>query len=74
MNAAYRMVLFGTAPVGMSLGGVLGGTAGLRPALVISLVAMASPLFCLFFSPVLRLTEMPAAPRESTPAPSAQKG
>ena len=74
MNAAYRMVLFGTAPVGMSLGGVLGGTAGLWPALVISLVAMVSPLFCLFFSPVLRLTEMPAAPQESTPAQSAQEG
>lgn len=65
MNAAYRMVLFGTAPVGMSLGGVLGGAAGLRPALVISLVAMASPLFCLFFSPMIRLTEMPTAPQEA---------
>jgi MFS family permease len=74
MNAGYRMVLFGTAPVGMSFGGVLGGTAGLRPALVISLVAMVSPLFCLFFSPVLRLTEMPSAPQESTPAQSAQEG
>jgi MFS family permease len=74
MNAAYRMVLFGTAPVGMSLGGVLGGTAGLRPALVISLVAMASPLLCLFFSPVLRLAEMPAAAQEPTPAQPAQEG
>ena len=72
MNAAYRMVLFGTAPIGMSLGGVLGGTAGLRHALEISLAAMATPLLCLFFSPVLRLTEMPAVPRESTPAPSVQ--
>jgi MFS family permease len=67
MNAAYRMVLWGAAPVGMSLGGVLGGTIGLRPALVISLALMASPLLCLFFSPAFRLTEMPAAPQESTP-------
>jgi MFS family permease len=74
MNAAYRMVLWGAAPVGMSLGGVLGGATGVRGALMISLAAMASPLLSLFFSPVFRLAEMPAAPPES-PAPHlAEKG
>lgn len=59
MNATYRMVLWGAAPVGMSLGGVLGGAVGLRAALVISLALMASPLAWLFFSPAVRLRELP---------------
>jgi hypothetical protein len=66
MNAAYRMVLWGAAPLGMSLGGVLGAEAGLKPALAISLVLMASPLLGVFFSPVYRLTEMPSAPQEGS--------
>jgi MFS family permease len=61
MNATYRMVLFGVAPVGMSLGGLLGSAVGLRTALVISLTLMASPLLWLFFSPVFRLKQMPTA-------------
>jgi MFS family permease len=68
MNAAYRMVLWGAAPIGMSLGGVLGAAVGLRPALAVSLVLMATPLLGVFFSPVYRLTEMPAAPPEPAPA------
>jgi hypothetical protein len=67
MNATYRMVLFGVAPIGMSLGGVLGGAVGLRSALVISLTLMVSPMLWLFFSPVFRLKQMPAPP-----APSAE--
>lgn len=62
MNASYRMVLFGAAPIGMSLGGFLGGAVGLRTALVISLSLMASPLAWVFFSPAFRLTQMPAGP------------
>src|SRR5487761_1674129 len=62
MNASYRMVLFGAAPIGMSLGGFLGGAVGLRAALVISLSLMASPLAWVFFSPAFRLTQMPAGP------------
>jgi MFS family permease len=62
MNAAYRMVLFGVAPIGMTLGGVLGGAVGLRAALAISLVLVAAALLGVFFSPVIRLKEMPTAP------------
>jgi Na+/melibiose symporter-like transporter len=71
MNATYRMVLWGVAPVGMSLGGVLGGAVGLRTALVISLALMASPLLWLF-SPVLRQAQMPAGPPDSGPATEGQ--
>jgi MFS family permease len=59
MNSAYRMVLYGIAPIGMSLGGVLGGVLGLRTTLAIGLWTMAIPLLWLFFSPAFRLTEMP---------------
>jgi len=69
MNASYRMVLFGVAPLGMSLGGVLGGAVGLRTALVISLVLMASPLLWLL-SPVLRRAQMPEGPPAQDPHPS----
>jgi MFS family permease len=58
MNASYRMVLWGVAPLGMSLGGVLGGAVGLRTALVISLALMTSPLLWLA-SPVIRRARMP---------------
>jgi len=69
MNATYRMVLWGSAPIGMTLGGFLGGTVGLRTALVISLTLMATPLLWLFFSPVFRLTQMPAGPPETGHSP-----
>jgi hypothetical protein len=50
---------------------------GLRAALVISLTLMASPLLWLFFSPAVRLTQMPAAPPEpelSSATPTAKDG
>jgi MFS family permease len=73
MNASYRMVLWGVAPIGMSLGGLLGSAVGLRTALVISLTLMASPLLWLFFSPVFRLKQMPAGPSEPA-TPTAKDG
>jgi hypothetical protein len=73
MNASYRMVLFGVAPLGMSLGGVLGGAVGLRTALVISLALMTSPLLWLL-SPVIRRARMPDVPPAPDPhlAPGSQ--
>jgi MFS family permease len=62
MNATYRMVLFGAAPFGAMAGGLLGHALGLRSAMVISVVAMSSPVLFLFFSPVYRLKEMPTGP------------
>lgn len=69
MNATYRMVLFGVAPLGMSLGGLLGSAVGLRSALVISLALMASPLLWLV-PPVLRRARMPDGPPASDPPPA----
>ena len=63
MNATYRMLLFGALPVGAITGGLLGSTVGLRPALVISVIAITSPMLWIFFSPVFRLQEMPTGPQ-----------
>jgi MFS family permease len=62
MNATYRMLIWGAAPVGAVAGGLLGSAVGLRTAVLISLVAMTSPILWIFFSPVFRLAEMPTGP------------
>jgi Transmembrane secretion effector len=67
MNATYRMLLYGAAPVGAMAGGLLGNAVGLRSALVISLIAMTSPVLWIFASPVFRLREMPRHSAEETP-------
>lgn len=65
MNATYRMLLFGALPVGAIIGGLLGRVAGLRTALVISVFVLVCPIFWTLFSPVFRLTQMPAGPDTS---------
>jgi MFS family permease len=70
MNATYRMLLFGALPAGAMAGGLLGSALGLRTALVISAVALTSPVLWIFFSPVFRLTEMPSGPPEPDPVPA----
>jgi hypothetical protein len=62
MNATYRMLIWGAPPVGAVAGGLLGSVVGLRAAVLISLVAMTSPILWIFFSPVFRLSEMPTGP------------
>lgn len=62
MNASYRLLLFGMVPIGALLGGSLAGAFGLRPALVVGVVGLATPIAWLAFSPVFRLREMPDGP------------
>jgi MFS family permease len=71
MNASYRMVLFGTIPVGALLGGTLAQYLGLRPAMVITLLLLTSPIAWTFFSPVFRLPALPTGPDDPLVAPSA---
>ncbi len=59
MNASYRLVLFGTGPLGAVLGGLLAQNIGLRAALVLTAILLTSPALWVFFSPVFRLREMP---------------
>jgi MFS-type transporter involved in bile tolerance (Atg22 family) len=71
MNATYRMLLFGALPAGALIGGVLGSGLGLWPAMVVSVLVLTVPILWIFFSPIFRLTEMPAGPLSQTPADSA---
>lgn len=72
MNASYRLILFGTVPLGALLGGALGQAYGLRTAMVIATLLMTTPLAWIVFGPVFRLQEMPppAADDAPTPAPA----
>ncbi len=62
MNATYRMLLFGALPAGALAGGLLGNMIGLRAALLVAVVVLTTPILWIFFSPVFRLTAMPAGP------------
>ena len=66
MNATYRMLLFGALPVGALAVGLLGNAVGLRSALVVSVIALTTPVLWMFFAPVFRLTQMPLGPLSDT--------
>ena len=74
MNATYRMLLFGALPVGAMIGGLLGSALGLRSAMVISVIGLTTPVLWIFFSPIFRLTQMPAGPLSDTPQAADQSG
>ncbi|MGH2555141.1 MAG: MFS transporter [Actinomycetota bacterium] len=64
MNATMRFMVWGTIPIGYFVGGVLGGSIGLRPTLWVaaigSLLAFIPPLL----SPVRTLERIPDMPTE----------
>jgi hypothetical protein len=62
MNASYRLVLFGTAPPGAFLAGVLGQSFGLHTAMMIAVFAFPVPILWTLFSPVIKLKAMPEGP------------
>jgi hypothetical protein len=64
MNASYRLILFGAAPIGAVFGGTMADLLGLRTALVIAVIGVTTPLLWIFFSPVFRLKDIPTAPIE----------
>jgi len=70
MNATYRMVLFGALPVGALLAGLLGSTVGYWHAILISTIALTTPMLWLAFSPVFRLRELPPGPNAPQAAES----
>jgi MFS family permease len=59
-NAVYRMLTWGLIPLGSLLGGLLGETLGLRPALWIGAALLFSSWLWLFFSPARSLRTLPA--------------
>jgi hypothetical protein len=62
MNATYRLLLFGMPPLGALIGGFLGAALGLRESLLITLIALMSPMLWLLHSPVFRIHDIPAGP------------
>ena len=61
MNASYRFFTYGAIAIGALLGGLLADTVGLRPALLISALALLTSLAWVVFSPLARLREVPSA-------------
>jgi MFS family permease len=55
MNASYRFLTMGAIPLGSFLGGILGGTIGLRATLVVGGLGMLLPVVWLLRSPVRSL-------------------
>ena len=60
VTAARRVLLFGAAPLGSMLGGVLGGAVGLRATLLVGALGVLGALGLLILSPV-RAVHDPAA-------------
>src|SRR5690625_2960940 len=52
MNASYRFLVTGVAPIGALLGGVLGTVIGLRLTLVVGAIGSIAAVFWVLFSPV----------------------
>jgi MFS family permease len=52
LNASMRFIVWGTIPIGSFLGGVLGGTIGLRPTLVVGAMGTTLSAGWVLFSPV----------------------
>jgi MFS family permease len=61
VTASHRFLVYGAYPLGALLGGWLGATLGLRPAIALcALGALMAPLW-VTFSPLRRLREQPTA-------------
>jgi predicted MFS family arabinose efflux permease len=67
VTASHRFLVYGAYPLGALLGGWLGATLGLRPAIALcALGALMAPLW-VAFSPLRRLREQPtASPGQAT--------
>lgn len=66
MNATMRFFVWGVMPVGGFLGGVLGSTLGLRPALLTAAVGSSLAFVWIYRSPLRRMRELPSSPDETT--------
>ena len=61
VNASRRVLVFGVAPIGALLGGVLGETVGLRPTLLIGAAVELLSFVIALRSPLWELREQPRA-------------
>ena len=68
MNAVMRFMVWGTMPVGALVGGALGTSIGLRPAITVAAVGALFTFLPILLSPVPRLREMPEPVEELLPS------
>jgi MFS family permease len=61
MNAAVRWIVWGTIPLGGVIGGALGTEIGIRPTLWVAFIGSWAAGWWVFFSPLRRLRDVPAA-------------
>lgn len=69
MNAGMRWIVWGTIPLGALLGGVLGQTIGLHPALWVGALGSLVCFVPVAFGPVRVIREMPAPVGDVEPVP-----
>ena len=67
MNASVRFMVFGTAPIGGLLGGVLGEVVGLRATLWIAALGVLVAVGWVLASPLRTMRDMPALDPVGTP-------
>ncbi|MFJ4675047.1 MFS transporter [Kitasatospora sp. NPDC088783] len=65
---AYQAVNYGVRPLGSLLGGLLGSTLGLRPALWIAAVGAVCSALWVLASPIPRMRELPVRPEPAEDA------
>ena len=68
MNATMRFIVWGTIPVGATLGGALGGVIGLHETIWIGAIGGIFVFLPVFFSPVRHLRTIPASDAEEPAA------
>jgi predicted MFS family arabinose efflux permease len=66
---AYMVVNYGVRPLGSLAGGLLGSTAGLRPALWVATIGAIAGALWLLPSPMLSLRDLPEQAPDSHPLP-----
>jgi MFS family permease len=67
MNATMRLIVWGTIPIGSTLGGYLGSTLGLHTTIWLGAIGACFAFVPLLFSPLRSLRTMPE-PVTDTPA------
>ena len=65
MNATMRFIVWGTIPLGLAGGGLLGGLIGLRETILVGALGSLSPFLVVLFSPVRSLRRMPEQAAEA---------
>ena len=73
MNAAVRWIVWGTMPLGGLLGGALGTAIGIRPTIAIGLAGSWAAGLWVYFSPLRRLRDVPAAEQPEAEQPEAEQ-